>query len=1096
MRFAPVFLALFVLAPESHAQQNRGYYRFPAIYGNIVAFTSEGDLWECSIDGGVARRLTTHPGQETRPAFSPDGKTIAYSANYEGPTEIYTIPASGGLPTRHTFEGGAAQVVGWTPDGKILYSSSRFSTLPNAQLAAIDKNNRVELVPLSQASQGSYDSEGHTLFFTRQRFQGSEAKRYQGGTAQNIWKFTAPQEAVALTSDYPGTSKDAMWWNGRVYFLTDRDGTMNLWSMDTNGRNLKQLTHHEGWDTKSPSISQGRIIYQLGADLHLYDIASGADKTVNIVLPSDFDHLREHWIKNPFDYLTSIHISNDGSNLIATSRGRVFVIPVKNGRLVDVSEHKPGRYRDARMMPDGKTLLALSSESGEVEFWKVPSNGVGPEEQLTKDAKVLRWEGIPSPDGKWIAHQNKSNELWLLEIASKTDKKIATSENGDNSSPQFNAVRWSSDSRWLTYDRPAQNGFEQIVLYNVVTGVERPLTTDRYNSGDACWSTDGKWIYFLSDRSLKSIVPSPWGPRQPEPYFDRPMKIYQIALQKGLRSPFAPPDELHPDKKEEPSKSDEKTATAPTVEIDLNGIAGRLEEVPAPPGNYNNLNVTAKRLCWINDDHSGNDKNTLECMDISNKSPKPEVLTDGVRSYEISADKKKVLFRKQKDLYVIDSDMKEAALKTSLNDHHVDLSSWTFSVIPSEEFHEAFLDAWRLHRDYFYDSHMHAVNWTAMRDKYGELMGRVRDRQELTDLIAQMVSELSVLHTFVQGGDVRQGPDQVKTASLGAVLTRDESAGGYIVRHIYQSDPDRPDKRAPLAQPEAGVSEGDVLLAINGQDLMSASDPGELLRNQAGKQVLVRFRPRGSSEPRDVIVKPIDLSHDFDLRYSEWELSRREKVEQESGGKIGYVHLRAMGPNDINEWEENYYPAFDRQGLIIDVRHNNGGNIDSWILGKLLRKAWMYWKPRVGQPTWNMQYAFRGHLVLLCDEWTASDGEAFAEGFRRLGLGKIIGTRTWGGEVWLSFGNSLADSGIASAAEIGVYGPEGKWLIEGHGVDPDIVVDNLPHASFNGQDAQLEAAIKYLQELIRKEPVLLPPPPAYPDKTFHPKTTSTSTNFQ
>jgi tricorn protease len=374
-----------------------------------------------------------------------------------------------------------------------------------------------------------------------------------------------------------------------------------------------------------------------------------------------------------------------------------------------------------------------------------------------------------------------------------------------------------------------------------------------------------------------------------------------------------------------------------------------------------------------------------------------------------------------------------------------------------------------------------------MRDKYSELVGRVRDREELSDLLAQMVGELSALHTFVRGGDIRRGPDQVQLASLGAVLERDPGAGGYVVQHVYRFDPDRPDKRPPLAEPGVNINDGDAIVAINGRDLASVTDPDELLRNQASKQVLLRVRPKGATETRDVVVKPVSMADDADLRYREWEFTRRERVEKESNGQMGYVHLRAMGPEDINQWEEEYYPVFDRQGLIIDVRHNRGGNIDSWILGKLLRKAWMYWQPRVGEPYWNMQAAFRGHLVVLCDPHTGSDGEAFAEGFRRLGLGKVIGTRTWGGEIWLTGSNYVADRGVTTAAENGVYVPDGKWLIEGHGVDPDIVVDNLPHATFEGKDAQLEAAIQYLRDLIQKEPVKVPPPPAYPDKTYRPR---------
>jgi tricorn protease len=475
----------------------------------------------------------------------------------------------------------------------------------------------------------------------------------------------------------------------------------------------------------------------------------------------------------------------------------------------------------------------------------------------------------------------------------------------------------------------------------------------------------------------------------------------------------------------------------------------------------------------------------LQCLDIANKGDKPEAIAEELSSYELSGDGKKILIRKQNDLFVLDSSIHEAAAKTpkTLSDAKVDLKDWTFTVVPSDEYREMLLDAWRLHRDYFYDRHMHGINWLEVRDKYLPVTARVRDRVELNDLISQMVSELSVLHTFVNGGDVRRGDDQVALSSLGARLERDMEAGGYVVKHIYRFDPDRPDKAPALARPGVEVGEGDVIVAVNGRDTLSVADLGELLRTRAGKQVLLRIRPKGRTETRDVVVKPHTMNAEADLRYTDWEFSRRQQVDQTGDGQIGYLHLRAMGPADMNQWEENYYPIFDRQGLIIDVRHNNGGNIDSWLLGKLLRQPWFYWQARIGQPIWNMQYAFRGHIVVLVDENTSSDGEAFAEGFRRLGLGKIVGTRTWGGEVWLSASNSLADRGIATAAEMGVYA-DGKWLVEGHGVDPDIVVDNLPNQTFNGKDAQLEAAIAYLKNLIAEKPLSVPKPPPYPDKRF------------
>ncbi len=522
------------------------------------------------------------------------------------------------------------------------------------------------------------------------------------------------------------------------------------------------------------------------------------------------------------------------------------------------------------------------------------------------------------------------------------------------------------------------------------------------------------------------------------------------------------------------------------ITIDLDGIASRVTEVPVEPGNYSDLNALDKRLCWIDNDRGKSDKNMLQCVAIANKEDKPESLFAGVEQLETSADGKKMLVRKKNEIWVFDASVNEGAMKVpkTMDDAKVDLSKWSFSVIPSEEYREAFLDAWRLHRDYFYDRHMHGVNWTAMRDKYGEIIGRVRDREELNDLIAQMVSELSVLHTFVVGGDVRKGPDHVDLATLGADLERNPDGNGFLVKHIYRADPDRPDKWSPLARQGVEMADGDQILAINGRDLAPGVEPGELLRNLADKQVLLHVMRAGKATAREVVVKPITRRQDSDLRYGEWELTRREMVDSASKNRIGYVHLRAMGASDIARWAEEFSPIYTRDGLIVDVRHNNGGNIDSWILERLMRKPWMYWQPRIGRSSWNMQQSFRGPVVVLCDQWTASDGEAFSEGFRRLGLGKVIGTRTWGGEVWLSFSNTQADNGIASAAEIGVYSADGKWLIEGHGVDPDMVVDNLPNATFAGKDAQLEAALDYLTKQIKAHPVELPGAPKYPDKSF------------
>jgi tricorn protease len=1094
---------------ENSAGTRPGYYRYPTISGDTIIFTAEGDLWTVGAKGGEARRLTSNPGQELYAKISPDGRTVAFSAEYEGPMDVYTMPVEGGLPKRRTWDSGAV-VQGWTPDGRVLVSTGRYSTLPDAKLVAIDASGNREVVPLAQAAQGSYSPDGHTLFFTRLARQPSSTKRYKGGTAENIWRYEAGSEAVELTGDWAGASNTPMFWDGRVYFVSDRDGVMNVYSMNRDGQDVKQHTHQRGFDVQSASISDGRIVYQCGADLWLLDLKTGKDAIVPITLLSDFDQLREHWVKKPLEYLTGVHIAPDGSAVVFTARGEVFTLPAKPGRIVKVAGNSGVRYREARYLPDGKSIIALSTQSGETEFWKYPANGVGTPEKWTSDAKVLRWEGVASPDGRWLAHRDKDQQLWLLDTKTKQQKRIAQSMTGD-----FDDLSWSPDSQWLAYTEGATNLFTQIKVLNVNTGAIQALTSDRYDSGSPTWSSDGKWMYFVSNRMLRTTVPSPWGPRAPEPNFDHSMKIYELALTAGLRSPFLPPDELHPDAPEEAKKTEAKPdeskakpedskakkeakpeeakadkgaeakKPAVTVNIEFADIASRLSEVPAPPGNYGDLQATAKRLCWTERGSDFPAKFGLQCLDIANKGDAPETVMADIKGYEISLDRKKMLLAKGEDFFIFDSDVKGSALNDpkTMGKAKIDLGAWTFATNPRAEYHEMFLDAWRLERDYFYDRGMQGLDWQGMRDRYLPLVDRVADREELNDVLAQMVSELSALHIFVFGGDSRKPGDQVDIAALGGVLRRDEKAGGYVVQHIYMHDPDLPNEAPPLARPDSTVHEGETIVSIDGENLLGVSDERELLRGKAGHKVLLSVKS-SAGQTRDVLVAPVTEREERAMRYREWEYSRRLRVEAESKGTIGYVHLQAMGPRDIEQWAREFYPVFDRQGLIIDVRHNQGGNIDSWLLAKLLRKAWFYWQPRIGDPVWNMQYAFRGHLVVLCDQWTASDGEAFSEGFRRLGLGKVIGMRTWGGEIWLSASNRLADRGIATAAETGVYGPEGKWLIEGHGVDPDIVVDDLPHATFEGSDAQLEEGLKYLQEEIRKDPRPVPKTPPYPNKSF------------
>jgi tricorn protease len=507
-----------------------------------------------------------------------------------------------------------------------------------------------------------------------------------------------------------------------------------------------------------------------------------------------------------------------------------------------------------------------------------------------------------------------------------------------------------------------------------------------------------------------------------------------------------------------------------------------------PAGNYGQLKVTDKVL-YVLDREPVTPANAfaptskLVAVEIKNKDVEPVTVATGLTAYRLSADGKKLLLQQKDDFHITEAAAKAATLdaKTKLN-----LGALKFAYSPRESWRQMFTDAWRLHRDYYYDKAMHGVDWKANLAKHLPLVDRVTERSELNDALNYLVSELSSLHTDARGGEIRKPDPEIAVATLGARWTRDDQAGGYRLDQIYQGDPDFPDKLGPLLKPGSGIKAGDVILEINGTPTLSVPDADALLRNQAGRQVLLKLAPAKGGEAFARVVTPLAATEAANLRYDDWEYSRRLKVDDKSAGLIGYAHIRAMGTPNYYEFVRSYYAAANKGGLILDLRHNRGGNIDSWLLSRLMRPAWMWWAHRDGDPTANFQNSFRGHLVVLVDAFTASDGETMANGVRHLGLGKILGTRTWGGGIWLRGGiNALVDRGYARAAESGSFIPGEGWVIEGPGLTPDGIVDNTPAATYRGEDAQLDAAIKYLQEKIAAEPKhLLPKIPAYPDKTL------------
>lgn len=1080
-------LTLFIFTFSIAYSQQKGYYRSPCIYQNTVVFTAEGDLWKYDISSGFTSRLTTNTGVEENPAFSPDGKQIVFKGQYEGVKELYVMNINGGVPKRITYDFDNRNIYssGWTKDGKILYRTTAYTALPLPQLIKLDPATLTrETVPLMEASFGCYDDAG-ILFFTRLPNQGSKTKRYKGGLIEQIWKFDGSHEATNITGDFEGTSTSPMVYKDRIYFLSDRDGTMNLWSMNKEGKDLKQQTFSKGWDIQSPSITDTKIVYQKGADIWLYDIATSQEKLLDINLASDFDQRKPKWIKSPVNSISYADISPNGNYAAIVSRGRIFVSPSKSDRWQEVTRKSGIRFKDVHFIND-KSIAVLSDESGEFEVWKMNADGSDSAKQITKNSKTLITDFAISPNQKNIAYYDKNQVLRIADVATGAVKFSYDSSYGG-----IYQLSWSPNSRFLNVARGIENDNVQICVVDVNSNKLIPITTTRLNSYSASWSADNNWLYFISERNLVSKVRAPWGSRQPEPYYTEVSNIYAIALDSAAKFPFLQTDSWLTDSvfnttakdvtpKTADKKTKAKTTTAPDKVYNWEKAKNSMYQVPVKSANISSMAVADGYLYWVDNGPDGNeDGGKLYALKIEeSKEFEPTEVASKINGFSLSANNKKLfIYYTNKTLAIADANgAKVDADKTKL-----ELENWNFVVNPQQDWKEMFDDAWRMMRDYFYDKDLHKVDWLAIRKQYEPLLSRVTDRYELDDVLSQMVGELSALHTFVYGGDKRQSADMIQTGFLGAVLTKTNN--GVRIDHIYKSDPDYPDFSSPLNKPELHIQNGDIITAVNNVALNDVNDIAELLANKVGMPVKLSLLGK-NAKPYEQIVKPCTARDAYTLRYEEWELNTREKVDSLSNNDIGYIHLKAMTGNDIDDFVKQFYPIFNRKGLILDVRENFGGNIDSWVLEKLMRKAWMYWQGRAGGPTWNMQYAFRGHMVILCDQQTASDGEAVTEGFRRLGMGKVIGMRTWGGEIWLSSSNRLVDNGIATAAERGVYGPDNKWLIEGRGVEPDIEVDNLPFETFKGKDAQLQTAIDYLKQQIKEHPVDVPKAPPHPDKSF------------
>ena len=1091
--FSFAVLTVLLIAAVCFALEDQGFLRYPDVYKDKVAFASEGDLWIAPLDGGIARRLTIHDGEERYPKFSPDGKWIAFSALYDGNQDVYIIPSEGGEPRRLTFHPGGNGVVGWTKDGKVMYRTSSFTGLRMSQIYTVTiDGDYPEQLPLPKAALASFADDGDRIAYTPIFRNNATWKHYKGGLADHIWVADLKKKNYGEKpiSTFTGHNSYPMWIGERIYFLSDSIGRKNIWSMKPDGSDQKKITNHKDYDARWPSEGGNIIVYQLAMDIWKLDLNTGKTSKIDIQLPSERLLTRTN-IMNPADYIGGFDLNKDGKWMVIEARGQLFTVPTKSRETV--IRRLTGDFKSRAKAPFylGDKVAALTDASGEDEFHQYDPFLKEASKQLTKGNKMWRYHGEPSPDGKKIAYSDGNLTLYILDVESGNSNKIFTSDVWE-----IRNYVWSPDSRYLAFVNDENENIQAIHIYDTQKNEDHIVTNTMYNSYHPAWDANGKYLYFLAEAYMNPLASR---------YFDQfvfltPDKIYMYLLAEDVESPFAPEKELlgvkeDEDKKDDDKKKDEdededkeKEEKSVEVKIDWAGLQDRMIELPIDAGYYHTFRAGEEMLYYISGSQEGwspdGDRPERELHLFKIKDRKDHTVSTGVDAYDMSDDGKVVVIKKGSSFIRMDAGSTDEPKGEGDDDPHVKLDGWSMKHYPQQEWGQMFREAWRIQRDFFYDPNMHGVDWDAVLKLYEPLVSRISTRADLNDLIGEMIGELNAGHAYIAGGDLHE-PKQISVGQLGADISRDSRTGYFRIDRIIAPDLVRSDWRSPLAQPYVKAKNGDYIIAIDGVQTNTVKNYLELLQDKADKDIILTLNSKPQVDgSRDVIVKT--MGNENELRYRDWVESRRKYTEEKSGGKLGYVHMSDMSVSGMQQFGQMYYPQYKKQGMILDVRFNGGGSIATLLLSQLDRKIWSTDMSRHGGTGWRPYSAFNGHFAVLCNNETGSDGETFTEGAKMLGLGKVFGTRTWGGWVGIRSDKPLNDDAWYTTPEFtgwGAFGDKaGKWLIEGPGVYPDVEIENDPGSMMKGEDSQLDAGIEYLLRKIKDEPKTLPPQPAFPIK--------------
>ena len=1067
------------------AQEEARLLRFPAIHGDRIVFSYAGDLYTVSATGGVARKLTSDVGYEMFARFSPDGKWLAFTGQYDGNTEVYLMPSDGGVPKRLTYTatldrddvsdrmGPNNIVMCWKDSTHIVYRSRRteWDDFKGQLYLASVNGGSPEQLPLPRGGFCSFSPDGQKMVYNRVFREFRTWKRYRGGQADDVWLYDfATKQTTDLTNN-PAQDIIPMWGgNNKIYFISDRDEhkRLNLYSYDLETKETKKLTDFVDFDVKFPSIGDRAIVFENGGYLYRFDLATEKIDKVSITIDEDFAAGRTSFV-DVSKSITNYEISPDGNRALFGARGDVFTVPAKYGNTRNLTHSSGIHERNSKWSPDGKWIACISDASGEDEVWLLPQDGSGQGTQLTKNGDAYKYQPYWSPDSKKIVWSDRKQRLQYVDVETKKVTPVVQA-----TAFEITDYVWSPDSKWIAYAKPEDSAMTTVYLYSLEKKESYPVTDGWFNSYSPAFSSDGKYLFFVSERSFNPTLSQ----TELDHVYNDLAKIYLVTLTKETKSPFEPKsDEVkisEPPKGGEKGdkKKEEKEEAKPAVKVDLEGLQQRIAGLPITAANYRDLTSVGDKLYYI---RAGSKDEKAKFLYYDFEKLKETELGD-FNGFEVSADGKKAIVGEEGSYAIIDLPTSKIEIKDRLN-----LSDMRVVVDHHAEWMQIYHEAWRQMRDFYFAPNMSGVDWEKVRKNYEPLVAYVNNRADLTYILGEMIGELSTGHTYVGGGDMPHA-ERIQTGLLGAVVVRDPVSGYYRITKILTGENWDHSLRSPLTDIGVSAKEGEYILAVNGKSTKEMTDIYESLVGTVGKQVTLTLNAEPAEEgSHQTVVVPIGDEHE--LYYFNWVQSNIAKVSKATGGRVGYVHIPDMGFHGLNEFVKYYYPQLTKEGLIVDVRGNGGGFVSPMIIERLQREMAMIDIARNTTPGPDPSGTFVGPKVMLLDEFSASDGDIVAYRFKKYKIGPIIGKRSWGGVVGIRGSLPFIDGGFLNKPEFSRYDIEGKeWIMEGHGVDPDIVVDNDPAKEYQGIDEQLNKGIETVLDLMKTHPAKLPPPPPYPDK--------------